>query len=177
MKNLCIALAIILFAAAALPAQDGSGSQQQQQQQRPTLGAEPAPPRPTLNPGPPSLGGPTTASVLNPAMLRHVKTVFIELMDDKLNLKLADDLTKDGPFRVVSSRKGADAVLAGTCFDSPHLREVHSEVFLTGRDGKSIWQDVIHQPYRPPSLAQAVNDTANLVVMHLRQSVAATEHK
>ena len=175
MKNLSLLLAIILVASTALAVQSDSASQQQQQ--RPTLGPESAPSRPTLIPGPPSLGGPLTATIANPAMLRRVKTVYIELMDNKLNAKLADDLAKDGPFRVVNSRNNADAILQGTCFDSPHLRDVHSEVFLTARDGKPIWQDIIHQPYRPPSLAQAVNDTANLFVMHLKQSIEATEHK
>lgn len=190
MNRLGLILALVLLAAPVLmaqkdgPSQSAQGAQaaqqgqqngpngQNQQQQRPTLGPEEGPEtghaRPTLGP---SAGGPLTSTTLNEAALRRVRTVYIGMMDNKLNLDLVDDFAKSGPFRVVANRNAADAILQGTCFDSAHLREVHSEVFLTGKNGKSIWQDVIHQPYHPPSLPQAVSETANLIVVHLRQSI------
>lgn len=142
----------------------------------PTLGPPPGQNGPTLGAAP-RLGGPSTFTVTNPAKLRTVKTVYIGWMDDQLNVRLLDDFSKSGPFKVVSDRRKADAILQGTCFDSPHLKEVHSEVFLTGQDGKSIWQDVIHQPYHPPSLNQAVSETANLIVTHLKQSIEASNRR
>lgn len=173
MNRLSLVLALTLLTAPVLLAQKNTQQSQssqnsQQQEQPPTLGPETGPERPTLGP---SLGGPLTSTTVNAAALRHVRTVYIGMMDNKLNLDLINDFAKAGPFRVVANRNTADAVLQGTCFDSAHLREVHSEVFLTGKNGKSIWQDVIHQPYHPPSLPQAVSETANLIVTHLRQSL------
>lgn len=192
MNRLGLILALALLAAPVLMAQkDGQSqpaqaaqqtqqngqSRQNQQEQRPTLGPEAGPEtghqRPTLGP---SAGGPLTSTTLNEAALRRVRTIYIGMMDNKLNLDLIDDFAKGGPFRVVTNRNAADAILQGTCFDSAHLREVHSEVFLTGKNGKSIWQDVIHQPYHPPSLPQAVSETANLIVMHLHQSILQPGH-
>ncbi|MGH9353383.1 MAG: hypothetical protein ACRD2G_14680 [Terriglobia bacterium] len=175
-RSLVLTLAwVLLTAPPVLLAQKNTqaAQQPQQQEQRPTLGPETAPERPTLSP---SLGGPLTATTMNAAALRRVKTVYVGMMDNKLNLKLIDDFAKEGPFRVVSNRNDADAVLQGTCFDSAHLKEVHSEVFLTGKNGKAIWQDVIHQPFRPPPLPQAVSETANLIVTHLRQSILQPDH-
>jgi hypothetical protein len=169
MNKMGLILAVVLFTGAAFCGQ-------KETEQRPTLGPEPAPSRPTLGSNP-SLNGPLTATTMNAAMLRRVKKVYVGLMDNKLNLKLIDDFAKQGPFRVVSTRNDADAILQGTCFDSAHMKEVHSEVFLTGRDGKAIWQDVIHEPYRPPSLSQAVSETAELIVTHLHQSLAQTGRK
>lgn len=182
MNRLSLMLALTLVVAPVLLAQKNtqqpqSSQNSQQQEQPPTLGPETGPKtdngRPTLGP---SLGGPLTSTTLNEAALRRVKTVYIGMMDNKLNLDLINDFAKAGPFRVVVNRNSADAVLQGTCFDSAHLREVHSEVFLTGKNGKSIWQDVIHQPYHPPSLPQAVSETANLIVTHLRQSLLQPGH-
>lgn len=169
---------VIVFSGAVVCGQQSSSSppQKQSQEQRPTLGKEPEQKRPTLGQSP-SLKGPLTATIMDARKLRMVRTVYVGMMDNKLNLKLIDDFSKEGPFRVVDSRDGADAVLQGTCFDSLHLREVHSEVFLTGKDGKAIWQDIIHQPYHPPVLAKAVSNTADKIVMDLRQSIEAAEHR
>ncbi|MGH9327928.1 MAG: hypothetical protein ACRD2B_14760 [Terriglobia bacterium] len=164
MKKLSLFFALIFFAGIAAGAQNNS------QAQRPTLGQAPEQNRPTLGVAP-SLGGPTTAIIMNAPMLRRVRTVYIGMMDNSLNLQLIQDLAKHGPFRTVDGRKKADAVLQGTCFNSQHLKVVHSEVFLTGRDGKAIWQDVIHQPYDPPPLSKAVTQTANLIIQHLRESI------
>lgn len=169
MKRLIGFAAIIFFSCAAFAGQN-------QNPPPPTLGPPPGETKPTLGAAP-SLGGPTSATVMNPAMLRQVKTIYIGLMDNHLNTDLLNDFAKHGPFRVVPNRNHADAILRGTCFDSMHLREVHSEVFLTDQSGKSIWQDVIHQPYHPPSLSQAVSETANEIIAHLQQSIAAVGHK
>lgn len=169
MRKWSLIPAILLFATAAF-----CGQKQSSPSQRPTLGPEPAPP--TLGTTP-SLNGPHNFTIMNAQALRGVKTVYIGFIDNKLNLKLTDDIAKDGPFRVVTERKRADAVLEGTCFNSPHLKDVHSEVFLTGRDGKAIWEDVIHKPYLPPSLPQAVTESANLIIAHLRESIRESDRK
>jgi hypothetical protein len=169
MRWLSFFLICLFFSGAAISSQDSSPPQQQQEQ-RPTLGKEPEQQRPTLGTAP-SLNGPLTATIMDARKLRRVRTVYIGMMDNQLNLRLSEDLSKHGPFRVVDNRNSADAILQGTCFDSLHLREVHSEVFLTGRDGKAIWQDIIHEPYHPPSLAKAVDNTAEKIVLHLQESI------
>jgi len=154
-------------------------SQQQPQEKRPTLGPEPADQnRPTLGGEPgPSLNGPRTSTITDARKLLRVHTVFVETMDNGLSGKLAEDLSKSGPFRVVANRNEADAVLRGTCFDSRRLRHVHSEVFLADRHGASIWQDIIRQPYNPPPLAKAVGDTALIVVSHLTDSIREAQRR
>lgn len=164
MKTLSLLFAVIFFAGVATGRQNNNSSEQ-----RPTLGQAPEQNRPTLGVAP-SLG-PTTATIMDAHKLRMVRTIYVGMMDNSLNLKLIQDFAKEGPFRAIDNRNGADAILQGSCFNSPHLKEVHSEVFLTGRDGKAIWQDVIHQPYNPPPLSKAVTETANLVITHLRESI------
>jgi hypothetical protein len=137
--------------------------------------------RPTLNkPGssgkaspeePPSLKGPVSATIIDAHQLLRVRRVYVESMDNDLNLKIDQALAKLGPFTIADSRDAADAILRGTCFDSPRLKDVHSEVFLTTKAGKAIWQDVIRRPYNPPALSKAVDQTANLVALHLRASL------
>lgn len=175
MKYVTLVLSAVILSSVALSAQQTSS---QQPQQRPTLGPPAEENRPSLRGSAPSLVGPMNAKILDPGKLRMVHTVFIGLMDNSLNLKLVKDLSAaGGPFHIVSDRHQADAVLQGTCFNSRHLKDVHSEVFLTGRNGKPIWQDIIHQPYNPPTLGRAVNETANKVVMDLRASIAAAERR
>jgi hypothetical protein len=172
MKYMALYLGVILLS--ALP----TYGQQTSSQQRPTLGPEPAPSRPSLMGGSaPSLMGPMNAKILDPAKLRMVHAVFVGLMDNSLNLRLAQDLSASGQFHVVSDRHAADAILQGTCFDSRHLRDVHSELFLTGQNGKPIWQDIIHQSYSPPPLRRAVDVTALKAVADLRASIEAVERK
>jgi hypothetical protein len=172
MKYVGLLLGIALFSLAT-----GLKSQQSSSQQRPTLGPEPAPNHPTLGDGAPSLMGPMNAKILDPARLRMVHKIYIELMDNSLNLKLIQDFSVGGPFKVVSDRRAADAVLQGTCFNSPHLKDVHSELYLTGQNGKPIWQDIIHQSYNPPALRTAVADSATKAVADLRASVEAAERR
>ncbi|HEX5481193.1 MAG TPA: hypothetical protein VFZ08_01050 [Terriglobia bacterium] len=178
MKRLSLLLsATLVFSGVMACGQQSAPPQnQQQQEQRPTLGREPAQKRPTLGQAP-SLRGPLTATIMDARKLRAVRTVYVGMIDNKLSLKLINNLGKEGPFRVAENRNAADAVLQGTCFDSLHLKDVHSEVFLTGKDGKAIWQDVIHEPYHPPALSVAVNKTADKIVNDLRQSIEAAEHR
>jgi hypothetical protein len=172
MRYVTLLLGIVLFSLAT-----ALHSQQSSSQQRPTLGPEPAPNRPTLGGGAPSLMGPMNAKILDPARLRMVHKVFIGLMDNSLNLKLIQDFSAKGPFKVVSDRHAADAILQGSCFDSPHLKDVHSELYLTGQNGKPIWQDIIHQSYHPPTLRVAVTETASKAVADLRASIEAAERR
>jgi hypothetical protein len=148
-----------------------------QDQSQPT----PQKPAPTLNPPsqqkpptlgePPSLAGPHAANTTDPHRLLQVHSIFVDQMDNGLAEKLIDVIGSKGVFRIVGNRRDADAVLRGTCFDSTRLKTVHSEVFLTGRGGESIWQDIIRQPYRPPPLSQAVATTAQAIGEDLVNSV------
>jgi hypothetical protein len=171
MKSLTSLCSVILLLAVGLYGQQSSS------QQRPTLGPEPAPNHPSLGGEAPSLMGPMNAKILDPVKLRMVHKLFIGLMDNSLNLKLMQAFSINGRFQVVSDRHAADAILQGTCFDSPHLKDVHSELFLTGQNGKPIWQDIIHLPYNPPPLRRAVTETAIKATADLRASIDAVERK
>jgi hypothetical protein len=147
----------------------------------------PQKPAPTLNPPsqqkPPTLGespsltGPHAANTNDSHRLLQVRSIFVDQMDNGLAEKLIEVIGGKGVFRIVGNRRDADAVLRGTCFDSTRLKTVHSEVFLTGRDGESIWQDVIRQPYRPPPLSQAVATTAQVIGEDLINSVREAQGK
>ncbi|MGH9356486.1 MAG: hypothetical protein ACRD10_10185 [Terriglobia bacterium] len=168
MKGVGLFLFLVVLSGSTMAGQRNSS------QQRPTLGNPPNDNRPTLGEAP-SLQGPLTAKIMDPRALGAVRKVYVERMDNSLGVKLIEDFANRGPFRVVTDRGQADAVLDGSCFDLPHLKDVHSEVYLTGKNGKAIWQDVIHERYRPPSLGEAVNKTASLIVNHLRESVIKVE--
>ncbi|HUY12258.1 MAG TPA: hypothetical protein VMX16_01340 [Terriglobia bacterium] len=163
----------LIFMAFAIPLSTALGGQDQ----KPTLNKPDSSQRPSLGSAAPSLNGPTNATIIDAHQLIMVHRVYIEFMDNHLNLKLDQALAKQGPFQVASSRDEADAILRGTCFDSPHLKDVHSEVFLTTKAGKAIWQDVIRRPYNPPALSQVVAQTANMVVMQLRESVEVARRR
>jgi len=139
--------------------------QEQQQQQKPTLGEAP------------SLGGPRNSSTADVRKLLRVRTVFIETIDNSLNDKLAEALSKTGPFRVVAKRNEADAILRGTCFDSRRLKSLHSEVFLTDPRGGPIWTDIVREPFNPPPLDKAVLDSASVIVAHLGESLREAQRK
>jgi hypothetical protein len=136
-------------------------------QQRPTLGPQPAP----------SLYGPHTSTTTDARKLARVRTIFIERMDNSLNEKLADGLTKQTRFRVVTSRNEADAVMRGTCAEFRRLKSVHSEVYLTDRNGASVWQDSVRRPFNPPTLDKAVNETVLVILEHLADSVREAERR
>lgn len=133
-----------------------------QQNQRPTLGPRSGPDVPL---------GPPTATTIDVRRLLRIRTLYIEDIDNSLSDQLIEDLGKWGRFRLVTKEKDADATLRGSCLESRHLKHVHSEIFISDHNGKSIWQDIIYQPYNPPSLQQAVTDTAKLVAAHLEQAV------
>ena len=147
------------------------------QDQRPTLNKPDSSQRPSLGAAAPSLNGPGHATVIDAHQLLRVHKVYVESMDNKLNVQIDQAFSRLGPFEVAASRDGADAILRGTCFDSPHLKDVHSEVFLTTKTGKAIWQDVIRAPYNPPALSDVVSQTAEAVVAHLKQSLQEARHK
>lgn len=137
-------------------------------QQKPTLGPSPAP----------SLNGPRTAATTDPAKLLRIRTIYIETIDNGLSAELGESLAKSGRFRIVTKRDEADAVLRGSCLDSRRLRSLHSEIFLNDRrSGSSIWQDNIHQPFAPPALSKAVNETAKVILNHLTGSITQAQRR
>jgi hypothetical protein len=101
----------------------------------------------------------------------RIRTIYVERMDNALSEKLMLSLGKLGRFRMASKAREADAVMTGSCLESRRLKRLHSEVFITDRGGGSIWQDDIIRPYNPPSLEQAVNETAEAVAEHLSESI------
>ena len=171
MRGLSLLLYLLILSGAAM------AGQQKPNQQGPTLGNSPENNKPSLLGEAPSLHGPGSATIMDPRALGAVRKVYVQTMDNSLSAKLIEDFAHDGLFRVVTDRSQADAILDGSCFDLPHLKDVHSEVYLTGKNGKAIWQDVIHEPYHPPSLGEAVTKTASLVVIHLRESILKAEHR
>ena len=166
--------------------QQQAPDQQQPQMPRPTLGPPPDQPNqpsqpnqpnhPTLGEGP-SLAGPHAPNTNDPLHLMRVHSIYVEPMDNGLADKLIEDIGNKGMFRIVADRRDADAVLHGTCFDSAHLKIVHSEVFLLGRNGAAIWQDIVRQPYKPPPLDKAVATTAESIADDLVQSVREAHQK
>jgi len=170
----------VLFLAAVLTlSMPGWGQQEDQQQQEQQQHQQEAP-RPTLGPPPsaPSLGGPRNSTTNDARRLLRIRTIYIERIDNSLSDKLADGLTKKGLLRVVESRKQADAVLRGTCFDSRRLKSVHAEVFISDvSSGASIWQDIVRQHYNPPPLSKVIDDTAALIVTHLTESIQEAQRK
>jgi hypothetical protein len=135
---------------------------------------------------PPSLGAPEPSSGLstggsatpNPQRLVRVKKIYLEPIDNNLNLKIERGLAKMGWATIVDNRENSDAILSGTCLDSPRLKTVHSEVFINDRSsGASIWQDEVRVPYHPPTLSEALDITAGKILLHLRASVEAAHSK
>ncbi len=147
---------------------DHAEPQQPKQQKRPTLGPAPGP---TLR----GLGSSTTNDIRK---LARIRTIYVEAIDNFLGDKLTEGLAKMGRFRIATNRNEADAVLRGTCFDSRHLKSVHSEVYLNDRaTGASIWQDSIRLHYNPPTLSKAVENTAAEIVAHLGESIQESQRK
>jgi hypothetical protein len=131
-----------------------------EQEQKPTLGPAPAP----------GTQAPRTATVNDYRRLMRIRSIYIEKMDNALSEKLVLSLGKLGRFRIASKPKEADAIMTGSCLESRRLKRLHSEVFIADRGGGSIWQDNLYRPYNPPSLEQAVNETAQVVAEHLGES-------
>jgi hypothetical protein len=159
--------AVLIQGSAGLPQENKAA---EKTQGRPTLGPEPG--------EPPTLYGPHNSTTTDARRLMHVRAIFIERIDNKLSDRLVDAFAKAGRFRITDKQPEADAVLRGSCFDSPHRKDVHTEIFISDRrSGSPIWQDIIHQPYSPPPLGDAVNTTALAVVKHLMESVNEAERK
>jgi len=135
--------------------------------------------RPTLGPrsGPGLETGPNSSTTTDLRKLTRIQTLYIESIDNSLSEKLIEALGKWGRFRLVTKAKDADATLRGSCLESRRLKHVHSEVFISDRNGASVWQDTIYRPFNPPALDQAVTDTAALVESHLQQAVREGERQ
>ena len=134
--------------------------------------------RPTLGPSPaPGTRGPQTATVNDYRRLMRIRSIYIERMDNALSEKLVLSLGKLGRFRIASKPKEADAIMTGSCLESRRLKRLHSEVFIADRGGGSVWQDSVYRPYNPPSLEQAVNETAQVVAEHLGESFSEAATK
>ena len=154
-----LALAFLLIPVLGAQEAQKSGGEQEQ---KPTLGPSPAP----------GLQGPRTATVNDYRKLARIRSIYIEKMDNALSEKLVQSLGKLGRFKIASTLKEADAIVTGSCLESRRLKRVHSEVFIADRGGGSIWQDNLYRPYNPPSLEQAVNETAQVVAEHLGESLS-----
>ena len=162
-------LAVCLFASLTMVAWAGqnSGQQAPQTPQQPEE-------RPTLGPrnGPAALdSGPLTSTTTDLRKLLRVRTLYIENIDNSLSDKLVATLGKLGRFRLVTKAKDADAIVRGSCLESRRLKRVHSEVFISDHNGASVWQDTVYRPYNPPTLDQAVTDTATIVADHLERTI------
>jgi hypothetical protein len=159
-------LVIAFLLVPVLGAQDAQKSGGEQGQ-KPTLGPSPAP----------GTRGPQTATVNDYRRLMRIRSIYIERMDNALSEKLVLSLGKLGRFRIASKPKEADAIMTGSCLESRRLKRLHSEVFIADRGGGSVWQDSVYRPYNPPSLEQAVNETAQVVAEHLGESFSEAATK
>jgi hypothetical protein len=150
------------------PQEEQPPQQQPQPGQRPTLGPAPGP---TLE------AGPRTAITRDSRKLMHLRSLYIERIDNSLSDKLLEVFAKSGRFRVVAKLKEADGTVRGSCLESRRLKRVHSEIFISDRNGALVWQDTVYRPFNPPSLDRAVSDTATLFTEHLEESVREAERK
>jgi hypothetical protein len=157
-SDLC--LAILLVSAWGVSAQD-----------------QPPPQRPTLGKQAPSLHGPRASNTADARKLLRVHRIYVERIDNLLSERLTEGLAKSARFSVVDDRDDADAVLRGTCFSLRRLKSVHSEVYLNTPEGAPIWEDNLRRPYNPPALSKVVDETANLIVEHLMESVREAHRK
>ena len=160
MRRIVVLLALALLLAPLLKAQEAQ-PQGGDQEQKPTLGPKPGP----------GESGPRTATVNDARKLVRIRTLYVERMDNDLSGSLMASLGKLGHFKMASNAKEADAFLRGSCLESRRLKRLHTEVSITDRGGGSIWQDIVLRPYNPPSLAQAVTDTAQTIAAHLGESI------
>ncbi len=160
MRRIVVLLALALSLAPLLRAQEAQ-PQGGDQEPKPTLGPKPGP----------GESGPRTATVTDYRKLVRIRTLYVERIDNDLNESLVASLGKLGRFKMASNAKEADAILRGSCLESRRLKRLHTEVSITDRGGGSIWQDIVLRPYNPPSLAQAVTDTAQTIAEHLGESI------
>ena len=160
MRRIVVLLVLALLLAPLLKAQEAQ-PQGGDQEQKPTLGPKPGP----------GESGPRTATVTDYRKLARIRTLYVERMDNDLNGSLVATLGKLGRFKMASNAKEADAIVRGSCLESRRLKRLHTEVSITDRGGGSIWQDIVLRPFNPPSLNQAVNDTAQAIAEHLGESI------
>lgn len=162
-------LAVCLVAGLAMSALAGQNSGQQSSE----TGTQQPEERPTLGPrnGPSLDSGPLTSTTTDIRKLLRIRTLYIESIDNSLSDKLVETLGKLGRFRLVTKKRDADAIVRGSCLESRRLKRVHSEVYISDHNGASVWQDTIYRPFNPPTLDQAVSDTATLVADHLERTV------
>ncbi len=160
MRRIVVLLALALLLAPLLKAQEAQ-PQGGDQEQKPTLGPKPGP----------GESGPRTATVNDYRKLLRIRALYVERMDNDLSERLVASLGKLGRFKMASNAKEADAIVTGSCLESRRLKRLHTEVSITDRGGGSIWQDIVLRPYNPPSLAQAVNETAQAIAEHLGESI------
>jgi hypothetical protein len=175
MKYAARLLVIVLLASLARGAQAGQNSPPAPPQEQPQQPEE----HPTLGPrnGPGEVTGPNTSTTTDVRKLMRIRTLYIESIDNSLSDRLMDVLGKWGRFRLVAKPRDADATLRGSCLESRRLKHVHSEVYISDRNGASIWQDSIYRPFNPPALDQAVTDTATLVQTHLKEAIMEGERR
>jgi len=173
----CFTILIVIVAGTLIARTTQLDGGQDQSPQSPTKSSRPtAQPayRPKLGPllgsqnqaksgAPESLAGPHQADINDPARLLAVHSIFVERMDNGLAENLVQRIGSGKRFSIALDPDHADAVLHGTCFDSAHLKTLHSEVFLSTPTGLAIWQDVVRQPYQPSALSQAVAATADSI--------------
>ena len=132
--------------------------------------------RPTLGPSEPSLHGPSSAKTTDQRRLLTIRKIYVERIDNKLSDKIMEELSKSSMLRIVDKQDDADAILRGTCFQVRRLKRLHSEVYLSDRtSGSSIWQDIVFVPWNPPSLNNAVDQSAAKIVTHLFESIQRAE--
>ena len=173
MKRRAWYLIICLLVGSATWAQVGPKSGPTSQQEQSPQQDE----RPTLGPrnGPGLDAGPLTATTTDLRKLRRIRTLYVENIDNSLSDKLIEAIGKLGRFRLVTKAKDADAIMRGSCLESRRLKDVHTQIYISDRNGGAIWQDTIHTPFNPPALDKAVSGTAAIVVAHLEQSIRAAE--
>ncbi len=129
---------------------------------------------PTLGPSRPSLEGPANTRTANPRRLMKMRRVYIQRMDQDLDVKLADDIAHVSWLKVVDKPEEADSIVRGTCFSLRRLKLLHAEVYISDRvTGKSIWQDVIRVPYDSAAPKKAVDRAASDILEHLNESMHA----
>ena len=162
MKRSVTWLALALLLVPVMGAQDTQQPGGEQEQKPPTLGPPPGS----------SARSPRTATVQDYRKLMRIRSIYVERMDNALSEKLVVSLGRIGRFKIVANPKEADALVTGSCLESRRLKRLHSEVFISDRGGASIWQDNVFRPFNPPSLEQAVNETAQVVADHLGESLS-----
>src|SRR5690349_16023640 len=119
----------------ALPLENFAGQNDDQNPKPPSLHKHDE--RPTLGPrtGPGVTSGPDSSTTTDIHKLMRIRTLYIESMDNSLGDKLVEAIGKSGRFRLVTKAKDADAILRGSCLESRRLKHVHSEVYISDRNG------------------------------------------